>query len=47
MKIAEGKGMLIEGTIPKGFFEWFDKKFKESKGKEKEMLSQVDIREVQ
>lgn len=39
--------MLIEGTIPEGFFEWFDKKFKESIGEEREMLSQVDIRQME
>jgi len=37
----------VEGEVPNGFFVWFQKKYRESKGKEAEMLEKVDIWEVE
>jgi len=33
----------VKGELPEEFFDWFAKQYKKSKGKEAEMLSEVDI----
>jgi hypothetical protein len=38
--------MKVEGTVPDTFFEWFETKYKKAKGKEKDMLSKIDIWEM-
>ena len=39
--------MKVKGEVPDDFFIWFEEIYKKSIGKEKEMLSRVDIWECE